>query len=205
MVIAVTATSAGSVSGSIRSRSTTTDLSMMPLAGRCSGTEVEPRVCDRIEICPKPIGVDPRRPMEKVSHKVGTDKMLTLDGTQFANGLARSVDDETCFFASVSPSPGSAAPASVRRASSECSRGDGVRHEGDRGALCDKIFRRIQFVPYACRFPSRRLSAVVDFPAVGDSQHQDDEAVVLDRVNNSVIAHSHTPATPFATSKQRGA
>ena len=46
-------------------------------------------------------------------------------------------------FCPVDRYPGSAAPVSVRRASSECSPVDGVRHEGDRGALCDKIFRRI--------------------------------------------------------------
>ena len=39
--------------------------------------------------------------------------------------------------------PGSAAPVSVRQASSECSRGNGARREGERGALCDKIYRRI--------------------------------------------------------------
>ena len=36
-----------------------------------------------------------------------------------------------------------AAPVSARRASSECSPADGVRREGEGGALCDKIFRRI--------------------------------------------------------------
>jgi hypothetical protein len=45
----------------------------------------------------------------------------------------------------------------------------------------------------------------MDFPAVGDPQHQDDEAVVLDRADDSLVPDSHTPATPFATSKHRGA
>ena len=40
---------------------------------------------------------------------------------------------------------------------------------------------------------------------MGDPQYQDDEAVVLDRVYDSVAPYSHTPATPFATSKHRGA
>lgn len=51
-------------------------------------------------------------------------------------------------------------------------------------------------------FPS--FSTVVNLTAVGNPQHQDDKPVVLDGVDNSVIAHSHTPATPFATSEHRG-
>ena len=68
MVMAVTATSTGSAAGSIRSRSMTTDVSRIPLGRRCSGTQVQPRIYDRVEISSKAIGVDARHTVEHVSH-----------------------------------------------------------------------------------------------------------------------------------------
>jgi hypothetical protein len=92
--MAVTATSEGSVSGSIRSKSMTTDVSRTPLARRCSGTGVEPGIYDRVEISPKAIGVDARRTVEYVSHELRTEEVLASNGTQFPNWLACSCDDE---------------------------------------------------------------------------------------------------------------
>jgi hypothetical protein len=83
--MAVTATSEGSVSGSIRSKSMTTDV---------SGTGVEPGIYHRVEISPKAIGVDARRTVEYVSHELRTDEVLASNGTQFPNWLACSCDDE---------------------------------------------------------------------------------------------------------------
>ena len=94
MVIAVTATSTGSVTGSMCSRSMTTEVSRIPLAKRCSGMEVEPGICDRVEISPKPIGLDARRTVEHISHQLRTDERLASNRTQLANRLARSCDDE---------------------------------------------------------------------------------------------------------------
>ena len=100
----------------------------------------------------------------------------------------------------------SAAPVSAHPASSECSRGNGVRHEGEGGALCDKIFRRIRpYLPHDDLFEALLPSAVVDLSTVGDPEDQDDEAVVLDCVDDSVVPDSYTPASPFTASKHRGA
>ena len=59
--------------------------------------------------------------------------------------------------------------------------------------------------PHDDLFEALLPSAVVDLSTVGDPEDQDDEAVVLDCVDDSVVPDSYTPASPFTASKHRGA
>ena len=77
----------------------------------------------------------------------------------------------------------------------------GVRALGRHGGLAALAVRG----PRSCRcpgalpaprssFPSRRLSAV-DVAAVADGEHQNEQGVVMDLVDDPVLARPHAPLT----------
>ena len=94
IVIAVTATSNGSVNGSIFSRSITTEVSSTPFGRRCSDTRAETRVGDSVEVAPQAVAVDAWRATEDVDYEVRTDKTLTSHRNQFSHWFARARHDE---------------------------------------------------------------------------------------------------------------